>query len=315
MRFIKAFTHYFELNRTERRGIFVLLVLLLGLLIFRYSFTYFIPSPILQISQSERAEMAALFKRQKDDLAINDGNAQNFKKSYTAPTPDNEQSVQIKLSNFDPNTASLDDFRTLGMTTKLAKTIIHYRDKGGQFRKKEDLHKIYGMNDLIYDRLAPYIQLPEKSMHKTEYANNFNQTPRKIHENIKVELNAADSEQMLQIRGIGPSFAGRILKYRRRLGGFQKKSQLLEVWGLDSQKYHEIENQIIINPQNATGIDINHCTFDDLKHFPYLRYKQSNAIIRYREQHGAFHSANELSNIYALDTATIRKVTPYILIK
>ncbi|RYY06976.1 MAG: helix-hairpin-helix domain-containing protein, partial [Sphingobacteriaceae bacterium] len=115
-----------------------------------------------------------------------------------------------------------------------------------------------------------------------------------------------------EIKGIGPAFATRILKYRNRLGGFYRKAQLMEVYGLDSTKYEEISNQIEINAEAILKINLNTCDFDQLKQNPYLSFKQINAIIQYRKQHGSFKSSSDLKNIAILNDEVIRKLEPYL---
>ena len=48
----------------------------------------------------------------------------------------------LVLFEFDPNTISLDSLQMLGFSYKQALTVIHYREKGGRFRKKEDFSKV-----------------------------------------------------------------------------------------------------------------------------------------------------------------------------
>jgi competence protein ComEA len=58
---------------------------------------------------------------------------------------------------FDPNTASLQEFQKLGLSEKQASTIKNYLNKGGSFKTKEDLKKIYGISADQYNQLEPYI--------------------------------------------------------------------------------------------------------------------------------------------------------------
>ncbi len=129
-----------------------------------------------------------------------------------------------------------------------------------------------------------------------------------------IELNGADSIQLLGIRGIGPTFASRIIRFRNRLGGFYSKKQLLEVYGIDSLKYDQLKDLIDVNAGLITKINLNSFTFEEIKKHPYLTYKQVNAIIQYRSQHGLFKSINDLSNIAILNEEIIRKIEPYIVL-
>jgi competence ComEA-like helix-hairpin-helix protein len=126
-----------------------------------------------------------------------------------------------------------------------------------------------------------------------------------------IELNAADSIELESIRGIGPAFASRIIKFRRRIGGFYRKEQLLEIYGMDSLKYDQLKDQIQVNAGLITRININTFTFEEIRHHPYLNYKQMNAIIQYRAQHGSYKSVDDLRKIAILNEEIIRKIEPY----
>ena len=74
--------------------------------------------------------------------------------------------LPIELFPFNPNTATADDFERLGLSAKTARSIINYREKGGRFRKPEDLAKIYTLSIADYERLRPFIALNEPNMPK-----------------------------------------------------------------------------------------------------------------------------------------------------
>jgi len=132
---------------------------------------------------------------------------------------------------------------------------------------------------------------------------------------VIIELNTADSVKLTELPGIGNSFARRIISYRERLGGFVRKEQLREVFGLDSEKYAAMRAQITVDPSLIKKIPINTVTFEQLSHFPYLSYKQMNAIIQFRKQHGEYESLADLKNIAIMDDATLEKIKPYITFK
>lgn len=130
-----------------------------------------------------------------------------------------------------------------------------------------------------------------------------------------IELNTADSATLTELKGIGPSFARRIIGYRNRLGGFCRKEQLLEVYGLDSDRYAGLQAQVSVNPSEIKRTNINTVNFEMLSRFPYLSYKQANAVIQFREQHGQYESLADLKNIAIMDKNTIQKIEPYITFK
>lgn len=222
--------------------------------------------------------------------------------------------VTHKLFRFDPNEIRLSEWITLGLSPKQAASVVKFRAKGGKFHHPEDLRKMYTISPEMADRLLPYVsikQAPDKS--PAANATNYQKQPVGLKSApVIVELNLADSTVLDGIRGIGPTFALRILKYRERLGGFYKKEQLLEVFGLDSSKFMEIKDQIRLDESAIRRININTAKLNDFKNHPYIRYKQVNAILQYRTQHGNFSSIADLSKVAILSSDLISRLSPYL---
>lgn len=221
----------------------------------------------------------------------------------------------LELFPFNPNRLPAEQWRRLGLTDKQIRVIYNYESKGGSFRRKEDLQKMYSISEERYRRFEPYIVIPEetKPAMKSEFPYPARKTapPGKI--SRIVELNAADSVALVEVRGIGPVLASRILQYRSRLGGFRNVDQLREVFGIDSSRYQEIFAQMAVDTGAIRKIPINRVSFDELRKFPYLKYKQMNAIIQYRKQHGRYASVEDLTKINILDREILRKIAPYLV--
>ena len=130
-----------------------------------------------------------------------------------------------------------------------------------------------------------------------------------------IELNTADSAKLTELKGIGPSFARRIINYRNRLGGFTNKEQLKEVFGMDDERYNGLASQVSANALQIRKINVNTVDFEGLSHFPYLSFKQMNAIIQFREQHGEYASLDDMRNIAILNDEILRKIEPYIVFR
>ncbi|MBK9511531.1 MAG: helix-hairpin-helix domain-containing protein [Cytophagaceae bacterium] len=224
----------------------------------------------------------------------------------------------VKFS-FDPNTATEADFKKMGFPMYVAKTIFKYRQKGGKFKFKEDLKKIYILKPEIYEEFQPFILLPEKnSFTAKDPDENLNikiESPveapkwtKKATISTKFDINSADTTQLMQVRGIGKVFANRIIKYRDLLGGFNNLSQISETYGIAPEAVDELKKMAFIN-SGVKKISIN--KVDKIRH-PYLNYNQGKVILEYRKQHGDFKNINDLRSIKILDENTLNKIEPYL---
>jgi len=225
----------------------------------------------------------------------------------TSP-PKNEIPVQALQPDtvrffFDPNTATADDLLLLGFKRFQAINIGKYREKGGKFSEPSDLYKIYGIDTALISQLLPWIKIPEETIiEKKEYV--------KIQQ--LVELNTADSASLVGIRGIGPAFASRIIKYRNRLGGFRTKEQLLEVYGLNNEIFQSISSQVWADSTKIVKIRLNFADFQTLLKHPYFSKQDVGNIIKYRGRHGPFKAIDELQEKNIVESQTFNKVKFYL---
>jgi competence protein ComEA len=281
--------NYLSITKKEWNGLVVLVVLIGLVLAAPYVYRLFRTEPVINLKDFDKA--AALLSKAAP---------QPFSKINTGSDVKIQHPVMFP---FDPNNLTIEQWEQLGLSERQANVIKHYQAKGGRFYRREDVRKIYAIPDSDYRRLEPYINIPEEA--RTKKAK-----PGEV-----IELNTADSARLTELKGIGPSFAMRIIRYRGRLGGFFHKEQLKEVYGIDSLKYADVETQVSVNPREVKRININNISFDQLRLFPYLTYNQVNAIIQYRAQHGNYKAIADMENIVLLDKSTIHKITPYINFK
>jgi len=221
------------------------------------------------------------------------------------------------LFSFDPNTARKEDFIKLGLPEKTATTIIRFREKGGTFRVKEDLQKVYGLKSKDYDRLAPYItiQVAEPLVHQKQLSSekpisspDFKKQPATP---AMIDVNQSTAEDWQKLRGIGPAYAKRIINFRDKLGGFSSVEQVKETFGLPDSTFQAIKPQLNASPILRT-IAINTATVEELKAHPYIDARKAAAIVSFREQHGIFRSTDDLRQMKALPTDWIEKISPYL---
>ena len=137
----------------------------------------------------------------------------------------------------------------------------------------------------------------------------------KKNESVIVELNSADTTALKQLKGIGSSFAKRIIKFRDLLGGFVKKEQLLEVYGFDKEKYDLVSPQIEIDLSKVKKININSASVDDLKKHPYMDKKSAVKIFWHRVNQGNYSDVSDIKKLNLVDETLFTKLAPYLTIE
>ncbi|MFA6278071.1 MAG: helix-hairpin-helix domain-containing protein [Pedobacter sp.] len=295
--------NYFGFTKREYNALLTLMVFLLLISVLPYVYSTFWIKPPLVSNEEQAAIQKLILVNQQEP---------NYYAKMRNQVEDNEASPTTTLFKFDPNLIDVEDWQKLGLSVKQAQSIVNYRNKGGKFYKPEDLKKMYTISPKKFEQLAPYITIESINAKyvKPEYAK---QAPYVKKELVIVEINSADTLQLDEIKGVGAAFARRIAKYRDKLGGFYKKEQLMEVFGLDSIKFNEIKDQIKIDARNLKKININTAEFDDLKNHPYLKYKQINAIIQFRKQHGKYNDIADLKKVAILTPQIIQTMAPYLI--
>lgn len=237
------------------------------------------------------------------------------KKQYKRyPKRVNTDTLKIEMQFFDPNTADSLTLLRVGLKPWQAKGILHYRAKGGSYRKPEDLRKLYGMTDSLYASLEPWIQITEQP------ADTVRPKPARVgHEkrDTILELNRADSLDLQYIRGIGPAVAKQIIRKREALGGFYKPQQLAEIqgvliglentnWTLDSLYEHFTVDTTLIRLLN-----VNHTPFKRLAKHPYINYDQAKQLDDLRHRR-TIRNEQDLIKYGIFSRVELEQLRPYL---
>jgi len=230
------------------------------------------------------------------------------------------------LFAFDPNTINAQGWQQLGLKPYLAERIVKYRNKGGKFRVKEDIKKIFGFPKEQFALLQPYILLPDSASARSSHQKDRpalsenasdqpkgNFPPREDFRPRPFDLNLTDTVALIKLKGVGPATAGRIVRYRERLGGFVRPEQLYEVYKLDSAVVEEVlKYASLAQPGAIRKIKVNTATADELSNHPYISPKLAGLIVAYRQQHGPYTDLQSLARIRPLDAATLDRLAPYL---
>ena len=312
------FKDCFYFNRTERRGILSLLLIIVALIGWNLYLTY---SPY-QFPETE-SNLEQIYASLKLDSAQN---AQSDKSSDRVDIGSliKKQNQKDSLFPFDPNDLSVELWQRLGLSAKQAAVIKKYEAKGGRFRKNEDVQKMYTISEAMYQRLEPYINIAEDPFKKDTVKRFERQTQdsRKTTDlkrtNFKkyvrpiVDINLADSATFKTIYGIGPYFSGKMVSYRKELGGYHSKNQLTEIWGFSDSLLQAIDSQLVISRIPIDKIRVNQQAAAELKNHPYINWNLANSLVKIRAKHGKYENENDLKRSVLMTDSLLNKLIPYI---
>lgn len=214
-------------------------------------------------NESVTAKDSPSLRTSEASVAIYSGNGTENQEIVRHDAPHSEIVKQIryktrKVENFrfDPNTASSEEFQRLGFSEKQAASILNYRNKGGRFRRPSDFAKSFVVSDSVFRRLEPYIDIP------------------------KIDINTADSLELITLPGIGGYFASKIIQYRTRLKGFSYPEQLMDIKNIDSERFESFCD--LITCSLPEPYELWSLAADSLRKHPYIE-ESADAIILFKE--------------------------------
>jgi competence ComEA-like helix-hairpin-helix protein len=309
---------YFYYTRTERNGALTLCVILCIFFVLPSFYPLIFPFKGETDFSAFQSEIAHVIP-ESDSLTAQE---------EVAGLRGDEQAVSIELFPFDPNTAGKEDFIRLGLTPRLAQTLLNYRSKGGKFYKKEDLKKIYTLREEDYARLEPFIRIAGntgKDKSSAQFADENrrvgnpavpNDDPGKFKQKertpVIIDVNLATQEEWQMLRGIGQGYARRIVNFREKLGGFYSVEQVGETYGLPDSTFQQIKPSLRTSPV-FRKINVNACTLEELKAHPYFSNFQATVLFNYRQQHGSFTGMDDLKKVgTAFKETDWKRIEPYV---
>lgn len=266
--------------------------------------------PIIAIADSTKIQFEH-YQNQQDST---------YKAKWKKPTK--HDTIAIRMHMFDPNTADSCTLVHLGFKPWQAKNMLKYRSKGGKYRKKEDLKKLYGMTDSMYLALEPYISITrdtsriDTSRIDTTNIDSLSTDTLPKWKNYKkdtiLNLRTADTTELKMIRGIGSYRAKMIVRYREQLGGYISIDQIMEAKGMEKAIADSILPHFIIDSVVVVKMPVNKMHLEGLQRHPYLSFEQAKAIYEYRRKHIRINSKEELLKIKELSSTDIEKISHYM---
>ena len=317
---------YFGFSRAETQGFVFLLLLMLAVAVLPVLLR---PADPVYLPAADQRQLNGWAQELTERMAASDAAerqryAERRKAGATSRYP---QVAQVKLAPFDPNALAATDWEARGVPHFVAGRIVNYGQKAGGFRAKAQVQRIYGLPDSVYQRLAPFMQLPDElpsrqgafaavAGSRAPFA--VSTTPRFARKPAHLQpfdLNQADTTQLQQIKGIGRGRAKWIVLRRNELGGYVDAAQLTDVFVLRDAPdlVDSLRKYTFVAPGFAPRpVNINSATFDELWPHPYVGKPLARLIVAFRKQHGPYKTPEDLRQIKILKEESFVKLRPYV---
>ncbi len=182
---------------------------------------------------------------------------------------------KIRYTYFDPNLLDTEGWKALGFSEKQAVTIVNYRDRNlkGSFKSPEDLQKCFVISTEKFQELKPYIKINPAAERKQELK-------QEKTDFSKTDLNTITFRQLLEF-GLDEKSAGSIIGFRKKLGGFVNKQQIMDTYNIDKELVQKLISIAPLDASNVPKYSLAEAPEEWLKNHPYFKYS-ADKIIYYR---------------------------------
>lgn len=236
-----------------------------------------------------------------------------------------EESLQLEL-----NAATAAQLAKIpGVSRPLAEKITEYRREIGGFTSLSQLREVPGMPQALFITLGNYlfltpVETSEPSEPVTETAISATELPTEL----LLDLNTATIEELCLLPGIGESMAAKIVEFRRKVGKFVNRRQLLSVNGIGEATLSRISGHLYIeneqpiqeettaatDPPEIPIININTATAEQLLILPHCTEELAENVIYLREHIHGFVNILEVFYTEGITAEIYTAWEPYLAV-
>ena len=220
----------------------------------------------------------------------------------------------IVMHPFDPNTATFDELRTLGLSKYEAVSLLKFRASGKVFRIPEDLTLCYGIDDSLYRRLEPWIRIGRKyAIAPREYRSGRILPDPLAPSSFRIDTVSA--RYMRAIGALSKRQAEAFIRWRD-LHGIYDMEELRECYVINDSVATALEPYVIFPerklPPVESPVEINTADSATLRSVVGIGPKTVGTIMRYRERLGGFVRVEQLAEVPGVTESNYEKILKQI---
>jgi len=285
------FKSLFVYTSQQRKGIFLLLLLILALQCL-YAFVDF----------------------SSEEPRINQKELKRYMVEIDSLKTIEFENRKPKIYPFNPN--FITDYKgyTLGMKPAEIDRLHIYREQDRWVNSAKEFQQVTKVSDSLLEMISPYFKFPEwvtqtKPKLNSKYA----------HENIpkteeqKIDLNVATMAQLQKVYGVGEKLSQRIVNYRDKHKGLISLVELSDVYGLSPEVIANVGKKFkVVAPRIVEKINLNDATIEELVTIKHIDYEIAHNVIEQRTLREGYESLEELKKVKDFPIKKIEIIRLYL---
>ena len=222
------------------------------------------------------------------------------------------------LAPFDPNTATYEELRRLGMSRQEAVSLLKFRAAGKVFRIAEDVALCYGISDSAYRTLAPYINIGAEYRLKPRSHDRYAKRATDSVVRLTPSPFRIDTVSAAYLRAIGALTkrqAEVFIRWRDR-SGFRDMEEVRACYVIDDSVATVLEPYILFPERDRSPweepVELNTADSARLREVVGIGEKTVTRILTYRARLGGFHHVEQLAEVEGVTETNFEKILQQI---